>query len=144
MSRELPARHADTHRPAGTLGPDDPGGSDAIVLPTVSVPSAVLFAGSVYNDGDIRLPASSPGFSVVFTAPNLYDITFDTELPAEPVINLTANNNNPAGSTGQYDASIVNGSVATTGFSVITTQFDGTASDGGFDFVCVAPGPGSS
>lgn len=31
--RWLPGKHADAHRPAGTLGPDDPGGSDAITLP---------------------------------------------------------------------------------------------------------------
>ena len=33
MTRLFPAKHADTHRPVGFLGPSDPGGSDPIQIP---------------------------------------------------------------------------------------------------------------
>lgn len=111
-----------------------------------------LIAGSVYDDGSIRLPASSPGFTVTLVSngspavPAEYAIVFDVNLPVEPVVELTVNNNNGVvANDSTYQAGIKDGSTSISGFSVLTRAFDPTApvNTGGFDFACFAPGVGT-
>ncbi len=51
LASNKPVIHADDHRPAGTLGPDDPGGADPLVLPAAAINSG----GPGLDDTTLRL-----------------------------------------------------------------------------------------
>lgn len=67
MTRQLPTKHGDTHRPPGTNGPDDPGGSDWInglgaVNAAVMLGSIQALIGSVPNQNIILPYPVDPAF----------------------------------------------------------------------------------
>lgn len=105
-----------------------------------------LVAGSVFNDANIRY---GTGFTVTEaggggSGSGTFTVTFTTALPVIPVVELTANNDNPPGG-GPPEAYFVEqiGTPTVNGFTVQTYKQDGTTGEGGFDFACFSPGPGA-
>ena len=102
--------------------------------------------GALYNDAGI---IAGTGFTTSWDnnggAPindNYYTIYFDTPFANPPVVELTANNNNPPAANGRYTVSLW--TRATDRIVVITENVDDpdslAAQDGGFDFLAIEPG----
>lgn len=101
--------------------------------------------GALYNDANVIDPGSG-GWTAEWNdedssspSSNIYTIRFDTPFSSLPTVLLTANNNNPVGSVGLYGVSLKDRDSGGAWITVYTFDFDGTASDGGFDFLAIAP-----
>jgi hypothetical protein len=99
--------------------------------------------GALYNDANI---IEGTGFTATWdnnggapTNLNYYTIYFNTPFTNPPVVEFTANNNNPETTDGAYGVSLKTRTAAY--IVAITTPFDGSpGTGGGFDFVATEPG----
>lgn len=90
--------------------------------------------GRVYNDANI---ISGTGFSVEEIDANHHQVIYDDSLTSDNFsVVVSPNNNNPVGVEGEYGVSTK--SEDTDGFIVVMKGFDGTANDGGYNFIVIA------
>lgn len=97
--------------------------------------------GALFNDANI---IEGTGFTATWdnnggapASSNYYTIYFDDPFTNPPVVLLTPNNNNPPTTQGIYGASLLTRLAAY--IVVVTYNFDGSAGDGGFDFLALEP-----
>lgn len=92
--------------------------------------------GAIYNDANI-IEAGSGDWTVGQVG-NVYTITFTTAFPSPPIATITPNNNNSASAGGGDVAYFAELSARAVGsIEVKTWRLDGTADDGGFDFIAI-------